>query len=253
MALLGESHYLVFMPNLRCYIVSVKKLVIIPTYNEKDNILTMIPELLKLDDDLNVLIVDDNSPDGTAEVVKEFQKAEKRLHLEIRDKKNGLGRAYIHGFNWAIKNKFDLIGQMDADFSHRLVDLKKIIESCDQGDVLVGSRWVPGGGTTNWSFFRKLISLGGSLYSRLILSYPLNDWTGGFNMWKREVLEKINLEDVESEGYSFQIEMKYRAQKLGFKVTEIPITFEERRAGQSKMSSKIVFEALYRVWSIRGL
>ena len=231
----------------------MKKLVIIPTYNEKENIAAMIPQLLELDDELEVLVVDDNSPDGTAEVVRSSQKEEPRVHLEVREKKNGLGRAYIHGFKWALARDFELIGQMDADFSHRLQDLKNILQNTDKGDVLVGSRWVPGGGTLNWSWFRKLISLGGSFYSRCILNYPLRDWTGGFNMWKRQVLEKIELDKVTSEGYSFQIEMKYRAQKLGFKLAEVPIVFEERRVGQSKMSSKIVFEALYRVWSIRGL
>ncbi|MCB0390977.1 MAG: polyprenol monophosphomannose synthase [Bdellovibrionales bacterium] len=232
----------------------MKKIVIIPTYNEKENISLMIPKLLNIDTELEVLVVDDNSPDGTAEAVRELQKNYKnKVHLEVREKKNGLGRAYIHGFKWALNHGYDLIGQMDADFSHRVEDLSKLLSRVDSGDVLVGSRWVEGGGTLNWSWFRKLISLGGSQYSRWILNYPLKDWTGGFNLWKRSVLEQIDLDKVTSEGYSFQIEMKYRAQKLGFKLSEVPILFEERRAGQSKMSTKIVLEALYRVWSIRGL
>ncbi|MCB9026840.1 MAG: polyprenol monophosphomannose synthase [Bdellovibrionaceae bacterium] len=231
----------------------MKKIVIIPTYNENENISLMLPQLLELDPNLDILIVDDNSPDGTASIVKDFQKKSTRVHLEVRDKKNGLGRAYIHGFKWALKESYDLIGQMDADFSHRLADLKTIFESSDQGDVIIGSRWIPGGGALKWSKFRKFISLGGSLYSRWILSFPLKDWTGGFNLWKRDVLENIDLDHVTSEGYSFQIEMKYRAQKLGYKVVEVPIVFEERHSGQSKMSTRIVLEALYRVWSIRGL
>ena len=213
----------------------------------------MIPQLLALDNELEVLVVDDNSPDGTADIVKDYQKDQARVHLEIKERKDGLGRAYLHGFRWALQRDFLLIGQMDADFSHRLEDFKKIIDSAELGDVLVGSRWVSGGGTMNWNWMRKCISLGGSLYSRWVLRYPLCDWTGGFNLWHREVLEKINFDSVTSEGYSFQIEMKYRAQKLGFKVVEIPIIFEERRAGQSKMSMRIVLEALYRVWLIRRL
>ncbi|MCB0356974.1 MAG: polyprenol monophosphomannose synthase [Bdellovibrionales bacterium] len=231
----------------------MKTLIVIPTYNEKDNISLMIPQLLDESTDLEILIVDDNSPDGTADVVKEMQASQPRIHLLVREKKNGLGKAYIHGFKWALARDYAYIGQMDADFSHRIVDLKVILQNKEKGDVLVGSRWIQGGGTFNWSWLRKLISLGGSLYSRWILNYPLRDWTGGFNLWSRKVLETIDLDKVTSEGYSFQIEMKYRAQKLGFKLAEIPIMFEERRAGQSKMSAKIVFEALYRVWSIRGL
>jgi len=229
----------------------VKSIVIIPTYNEKENIQHMLPELMKLNKDLHVLVVDDNSPDGTGQIVESLAANEPRLHLLNRPGKGGLGRAYIAGFKWAIENQFDYICQMDADFSHRLEDLGKMLQRRGEADVMVGSRWVKGGGTINWSWLRRFISKGGSFYSRQILGYKLRDWTGGFNMWKADVLKAIQLDRIASEGYSFQIEMKFRAKKKGFSVEEMPILFEERRAGQSKMSLKIVLEALYRVWSIR--
>lgn len=226
-------------------------LVIVPTYNEKENIGALVPILTALRPDVDILVVDDNSPDGTADVVKSFQAKNSRVHLLSRPGKQGLGRAYIAGFRWGLENGFDALVEMDADFSHRPEDLPKLLEALTRHDFVVGSRYVAGGATKNWGVLRKIISRGGGLYSRLILGYPLRDWTGGFNGWKAAVLKGIGLEKVESNGYSFQIELKYRALRKGFHGHEVPILFEDRRVGQSKMSLGIVLEAFYRVWLIR--
>lgn len=230
----------------------MKSLVIFPTYNEKDN----IPEIVKavfeqVPQGVDILVVDDNSPDGTAQVVKKMAENDPRVNLLLREKKQGLGRAYIAGFEWGMNRKYDILIEMDADFSHRPIDLVKILQTMQGHDFAVGSRYVAGGGTRNWGLIRKIISRGGSLYARFILGFPMNDWTGGFNAWKRSVLEAIGLQQIQSNGYSFQIELKYKAQKLGFKGIEVPIQFEERRVGQSKMSLQIVLEAFYKVWMIR--
>lgn len=231
----------------------MKSLVIIPTYNERENVGQIVPSVLALtDSETEILIVDDNSPDGTAGVVQDLMKQNSRVHLLLRQKKEGLGRAYIAGFRWGLEHGFDVLTEMDADFSHRPEDLVKILAEAKKSDFAVGSRYVPGGRTVNWGILRKLISRGGSLYSRLILGFPLRDWTGGFNAWNRKVLETMGLDKVQSNGYSFQIELKYRALRLGYKGTEVPIVFEDRRVGQSKMSMKIVIEAFYRVWLIRS-
>ena len=231
----------------------MKILVVIPTYNEKENITSLISEILKEAElsgqSLEILVVDDNSPDGTGNIVRSIGKS--NVHLLHREKKQGLGKAYLAGFAWALKNSFDCVFEMDADFSHRPIDLMSMIKNFRDNDFVVGSRYVAGGATKNWGILRKIISRGGGLYSRLILGYPLQDWTGGFNGWKKHVLMGIGLQDVQSEGYSFQIELKFRALKRGFKGQEIPILFEDRRVGKSKMSLKIVLEAFYRVWSIR--
>ncbi|MBX9767433.1 MAG: glycosyltransferase, partial [Bdellovibrionales bacterium] len=183
--------------------------------------------------------------------VEEISKKDRRVHLLTRLEKQGLGRAYIAGFEWGLQKEFDFIQEMDADFSHRPEDLRKILNSMGEADFLVGSRYVPGGGPVNWGLGRKILSRGGSLYSRLILGFPLNDWTGGFNGWHSHVLRQIGLSTITSNGYSFQIELKYRALKAGFRSKEVPIIFEERRVGQSKMSGDIVREALTRVWAMR--
>ncbi len=229
----------------------MKSLIIIPTYNESENIRPITAEVLKVNASLHVLVVDDNSPDGTGKIVTELAQTEPRLHLLSRDGKQGLGKAYLAGFEWGLNNGFDLLVEMDADFSHRPQDLPKLLAAAERNDFAVGSRYVPGGATVNWGLLRKLISRGGSLYARLILGFPLNDWTGGFNAWKKSVLDKIRLDQVRSNGYSFQIELKYRALRAGCKSEEVPIIFEDRRVGKSKMSSKIVLEALFRVWTIR--
>jgi dolichol-phosphate mannosyltransferase len=229
----------------------MKTLVIIPTYNERENIAQLIPEVKKATPDVEILVVDDNSPDGTQAVVQELQKSDPTIHLLARKGKEGLGKAYIAGFRWGLDHGYDSLIQMDADFSHRPEDLKRLVETLPSVDFVMGSRWVPGGKTVNWGLGRKFISRGGSFYTRQILRFPLRDWTGGFNGWKAESLRKIGLDSVRSEGYSFQIELKYRASKLGLRGVEVPIIFEDRRVGQSKMSSRIVFEALHRVWGLR--
>lgn len=230
----------------------MRKLVVIPTYNEVENMKILLPELMALSENFDVLVVDDSSPDQTAQLVDEFAKKNQRVHLLLRKTKNGLGQAYIAGFRWGLEKQYDCIVEMDADFSHRPQDLVKILQALNSNDVVVGSRYVPGGSTVNWGLIRKIISRGGSLYSRLILGFPLKDWTGGFNGWRAQVLKDINLDLIKSNGYSFQIELKYKAQIRGYKVLEVPILFEDRRVGESKMSLKIVLEAFYKVWMIRS-
>lgn len=229
-----------------------KSLIVIPTYNEAANILTLIDAIKAQNPPVHILVVDDNSPDQTANRVEEIKsRYPGAVHILRRASKQGLGRAYIAGFHWGLEKGYDVLVEMDADFSHRPTDLVRLLEALDRYDFAVGSRWVSGGGTLNWSFWRKLISLGGSIYSRWILGYPIRDWTGGFNAWRADVLRGVDLDDIRSEGYSFQIELKYRANLCQFQGIEVPITFDERREGQSKMSSRIVLEALYRVWWIR--
>lgn len=244
----------------------MRALVIIPTYNELENVRPLTAEIFKTVDaaiesgELNglqfeALIVDDNSPDRTDDAVRDIQKTApfgSRLNLLSRPGKQGLGKAYLAGFAWGLERGFDVLVEMDADFSHRPVDLVKLLKTMlDGADFAVGSRYVEGGGTENWGLGRKIISRGGSLYSRTILGHPLNDWTGGFNAWKASTLQGIGLERVKSEGYSFQIELKYRSLEAGFKGREVPIQFEDRRVGQSKMNARIVFEAFGRVWGMR--
>ncbi|MFN8847435.1 MAG: polyprenol monophosphomannose synthase [Bdellovibrionales bacterium] len=231
----------------------MKNLVIIPTYNEFENISQIVPAIFARETQVHILVVDDNSPDGTQAKVEEMQNSYPNLHLLKRSGKQGLGKAYLAGFDWALKNGYDFVVEMDADFSHRPEDLSSLLRaaSTPNVDFVIGSRYVSGGRTENWSWLRKLISRGGSLYSRIILGFPINDWTGGFNGWKAQVLKSIGLETIQSNGYSFQIELKYKASRLKFRSQEVPIVFADRRVGQSKMSLKIVLEAFYRVWLIR--
>jgi dolichol-phosphate mannosyltransferase len=230
----------------------VKSLVCVPTYNEAENIPHLIEQVLQHNPNVDILVIDDSSPDGTAQIVEKIAASEARVKLLLRAKKEGLGRAYLAGFAWAVENNYELVVEMDADFSHRPVDLKLILQSFTKDiDFIVGSRYVEGGSTLNWSFLRRLISRGGSFYARNILGYPLKDWTGGFNAWRASCLQKIILSSVTSNGYSFQIELKFKALSRGCRGLEIPILFEDRRVGQSKMSVKIVLEAFYRVWQIR--
>ena len=229
----------------------MKKLVIVPTYNEIENLKNLFPALMSLPEKFDVLVVDDSSPDGTGAFVTNEAQKNSRVHLLSRPQKQGLGKAYIAGFKWGIEKGYDILIEMDADFSHRPTDLNEILKKIETTDVVIGSRYVPGGSTVNWGVLRKIISRGGGIYSRLILGFPIQDWTGGFNAWKKEVLQKIDLDQIQSNGYSFQIELKYKASKHGFQVVEHPIVFEDRRVGQSKMSLKIVLEAFYKVWMIR--
>ena len=229
----------------------MKKLVIIPTYNEKENIEPIIRAIFAQNIGVDILVVDDNSPDGTGQIVQKLAQENPKLHLLSRPGKSGLGKAYLAGFAWGLQNGYEALIEMDADFSHRPMDLVKLAEAVEKHDFAVGSRYVQGGQTVNWGIMRKIISRGGGIYSRLILGFPLQDWTGGFNAWNAKVLVKMGLDRVKSEGYSFQIELKYRAMRDGFQGIEVPIVFEDRRVGHSKMSLKIVLEAFYRVWLLR--
>ncbi|WP_094603409.1 Polyprenol monophosphomannose synthase [Sporomusa silvacetica DSM 10669] len=230
------------------------KLVIIPTYNEKDNISELLGLVYQYVPDSHVLVVDDGSPDGTGDLIETLMASEYqgRLFILKRSGKLGLGTAYIAGFKWALEREYEFIFEMDADFSHNPKYLPEFLTAITDCDVVLGSRYVVGGGVTNWSLLRRFISLGGSLYSRTILSLPFHDLTGGFKCFRRKVLETINLDDVKSNGYSFQIEMTYRAFLLGFTIKEVPIVFEERAEGQSKMSSSIFREAIWMVLKLRA-
>lgn len=228
-------------------------IVIIPTYNEAENIEEVIRTTLKYTPEVHILIVDDNSRDQTQAIVKRLQtELSGKLNMITRAGKLGLGTAYIAGFKWALTRKYQTIIEMDADLSHDPAVVPQMLQTFKQGaDVVIGSRYVPGGSTVNWGLGRKIISRFGSLYARTILGLTIRDLTGGYNAWSRRVLETISLDQVKSEGYSFQIELKYRAHKAGFNLKEIPITFADRRAGQSKMSGNIVVEAMIRVWKLR--
>jgi len=231
----------------------VKPLVIIPTYNERENIARLIPEILNSDDRLHVLVVDDGSPDDTAgEVLRLKEKNwSRRLFLESRPEKLGLGKAYVDGFEWGLSREYDFLIQMDGDWSHHPRFLYMMIQCAAEADFVIGSRYVTGGGTLNWGTGRRILSKFGSFYSRTVLRVRIADFTGGFNGWNAAVLRKIGLESVKSSGYSFQIELKYRAHRLGFKCIEYPIVFDERSAGRSKMSASIALEAFWRVWQFR--
>lgn len=226
-------------------------LVVMPTYNERDNLAALLPKILA-DPRFHVLVVDDSSPDGTADLVTEIAEAYPgRVFLLSRPRKLGLGTAYIAGFRWALARDYDLVCEMDADFSHDPETLPRLVEAAQDADLVLGSRYVPGGGTVNWSPLRRFISKGGSTYARLILGVRYRDLTGGFKCFRRRVLESLDLDAIQSTGYAFQIELTYRAHRAGFRIAEVPILFEERRAGQSKMSVDIVLEALVRVWQLR--
>ncbi|PSK91065.1 polyprenol monophosphomannose synthase [Taibaiella chishuiensis] len=229
------------------------KLVIIPTYNEKENIEQILRKVMSLEGGFHVLVVDDGSPDGTAAIVKSLQQEfPGSIHIAERSGKQGLGTAYIFGFKWALKEGYEYIFEMDADFSHNPDDLIRLYEACAaSSDVSIGSRYTSGGKIKNWPFDRIFISYGASVYTRAITWMPVKDCTAGFVCYKRKVLEAIPLDKVQFIGYAFQIEMKYRAWKLGFKLKEVPITFVDRKEGVSKMSKGIVKEAIFGVWKMR--
>jgi dolichol-phosphate mannosyltransferase len=232
----------------------VEKIVIIPTYNEKENISNILHAIFAMQKHFHVLVIDDGSPDGTADIVKELQqKFTDQLFLEERTGKLGLGTAYIHGFKWAIKNRYQYIFEMDADFSHSPEDLNRLYDTCSTGgaDVAIGSRYVKGGGFVNWPKNRILLSKGASLYTKIITWIPVSDTTAGFMCYKREVLETINLDKIQFVGYAFQIEMKFAAWKLGFKLKEVPIIFQDRTEGTSKMNKGIVKEGILGVLKLR--
>jgi dolichol-phosphate mannosyltransferase len=225
--------------------------VVIPTYNECENIPNLVERVLE-HPRFRVLVVDDNSPDGTGQIVADLAQHEPRISLLSRSGKLGLGTAYLAGFRRALAEGAEFIFEMDADFSHDPLYLPQLLAAAeDRYDLVLGSRYVAGGGTTDWGLARKLISQGGNLYAGLILGLPIRDATGGYRCYRREVLEKVDLGRIRSNGYSFQIEMAYRTLQAGFKVGEIPIIFPDRRVGHSKMSRRIVLEALINVWKLR--
>jgi len=229
-------------------------IVIIPTFNEKENIEKIIRKVFSLDKSFHVLIIEDNSPDGTATIVKKLiNEFPGKLFIEERKGKLGLGTAYIHGFNWALQKNYPYIFEMDADFSHNPDDLIRLYEACaiHGADAAVGSRYVNGGKVKNWPISRILMSYFASVYARLVLWFNIRDTTAGFMCYKNAVLKRIHLNDIKFTGYAFQIEMKYTASKLGFKIQEVPITFIDRQEGISKMSTKIFKEAFFGVLKMR--
>ena len=231
----------------------MKALVIIPTYNEIENIERMLRLVPTLHEDLDVLIIDDGSPDGTAAVVKQMKEQDSRIHLIERKGKQGLGSAYVTGFKYAIKNGYDYVLEMDADFSHNPHDIPHLIEAAQKYDLVIGSRYSNGVNIVNWPIKRLLISYFASKYVRIITGMPVKDPTGGFKCFKRQTLEGIDLDKIHSGGYSFQVEMNYRAWCKGFRIKEIPIIFTERMNGVSKMSKAIVWEAAWMIWYLRAL
>jgi dolichol-phosphate mannosyltransferase len=227
-------------------------LVIVPTYNEIDNLPRKVPQILAQDPRIEVLVVDDASPDGTGELAVRMAAENPRVHVLGRPAKDGLGAAYIAGFEWGLARDYELLFEMDADISHPPEALPEMIRASDDHDVVMGSRYVGGRVTvSNWPMSRLLISYFGSWYARTITRMPIRDATGGFNCWHREVLEAVDLSRIRSNGYAFQIELKFRAFRLGFSILEIPILFTERDSGESKMSKRIMREAIWRVWWLK--
>ena len=226
-------------------------LVIIPTYNEAENLPRLIPSILALADSFEVLVVDDSSPDGTADVVKKMQKGNPRIHLKERGAKLGLGTAYVAGFHFALANGYDRIFEMDADFSHDPAELPRLLEKTETCDLVIGSRYVSGVNVVNWPMRRLVLSYAANVYTRWITGMPVRDATSGFKCFRREVLESIDLDSLRSNGYAFQIEMSFLAWSKGFRVCEIPIVFVDRRVGVSKMSKHIVYEAAWMVWRLK--
>ena len=235
----------------------MKTLIVTPTYNERKNIRELVLTLFELNSDFHILVVDDSSPDGTAEIVEELQTDCTNLHLLSRNEKGGLGSAYIAGFNFALERDYEVIVQMDADMSHDPKDVPLLIEAIENADLSIGSRYISGINVVNWPLQRLIISYGANIYTRFVTRLPVRDVTGGFKCWRREALEAINLEGVRSQGYSFQIEMTYRAWLKGFRITEIPIIFVDRTVGESKMTRSIMLEAAVmiprlRIWKLLG-
>ena len=227
------------------------RIIVIPTYNESDTIENLISEILKIQPDADILIVDDNSPDGTGRLIDKLSGKDQRIKCLHRPLKEGIGPAYIEGFKKATQEGYRYILQMDADFSHNPKYIPGLFNLAKDYDVVIGSRYINGGGVENWGIIRRMISRFGSMYAKLVLGLPVNDLTGGFKCFNRQVLEQIGLGDITSRGYAFQIEMTFRAYKKGFKIKESPIIFSDRRAGQTKMSRAIFLEAVINVWKFR--
>src|SRR5690625_457634 len=229
-----------------------KNLVIIPTYNEKENIENVIKRVVDLKTPFDILVVDDSSPDGTSQIVKELQKSLPQLHLEVRKEKDGLGKAYTHGFKWALQRNYQFIFEMDADLSHNPDDLPKLLDALKNGnDVAIGSRYSHGVNVVNWPMSRVLLSFIASKYARFVTRLPINDATAGFVGYRRIVLETLNLDNIKFKGYGFQIEIKFKAWKKNFKLIEVPIIFTNRVAGESKISANIMGEAVFGILMLR--
>ena len=229
----------------------MKTLIISPTYNEIKNIGSLVEQVFELDPKYHLLIVDDNSPDGTAVKVKKLQSNYPNLHLEERPGKAGLGTAYLFGFKWALKNHYDNVVQIDADLSHDPKDIPRLVLALKDHDLIIGSRYIHGVSVVNWPIRRLILSYGANMYSRFITGMPINDGTGGFKAWRGTLLDSIELKKVRSQGYSFQIEMNFRAWRLDAKIKEEPIIFVDRTIGESKMSKSIMYEAIWMVWRLR--
>ncbi len=222
-------------------------LVIIPTYNERENITRIVARVRSSVPEAHLLIADDNSPDGTGQIADELAASDDHIHVMHRAGKEGLGAAYLAGFRWGIEHGYDVVCEMDADGSHQPEQLPRLLDALTDADLVLGSRWVKGGGVVNWPLHRKLLSRGGSLYSRMALGVPIRDVTGGYRAFRTSAFDVLDLETVESQGYCFQVDLAWRAVQRGLRVKEVPITFVEREVGDSKMSQKIVVEALWRV------
>jgi dolichol-phosphate mannosyltransferase len=228
-----------------------RTLVVIPTFNEAENIGRVIPAVFRQAEGIDLLIIDDNSPDGTSVLVREMMEKNSHIHLIERSGKMGLGSAYVEGFKFAVQQGYEFIFEMDADFSHDPNDIPRFLVAIQEADLVLGSRYINGIRILNWPMSRLLLSYGANIYTRFVTGLPLNDATGGFKCFRRSVLEAINLNDIRSNGYSFQIEMCYKTWKRGFRVREIPIVFLDRRHGSSKMSKQIASEAFFMVWKLR--
>lgn len=228
-----------------------KIVIVVPTYNEAENVQLIIPEILDAVPQADVMVVDDSSPDGTGEIVSAMAARDARIKLFSRKGKEGLGKAYIAGFKKCLADGYDIIIQMDCDFSHKPSYLKDMLAQIEQYDLVLGSRYIKGGGTTDWALYRQFLSRGGNFYARTILGIPFSDLTGGFKCWRRKVLESIDLDSIAAAGYAFQMEMTFRSFKKGFKVKEIPIIFPDRTKGESKLGGDIFWESLGIPWKIR--
>lgn len=231
----------------------MKSLVIIPTFNEADNIRELVPRVLEQDPGIEILVVDDNSTDGTGDIVEELRGDEPRLHILHRPRKLGLGTAYVAGFRFALEHDYEFVFEMDADFSHDPDSIPAFLEAIQDADLVVGSRYLNGVTVVNWPLTRLILSYGANMYTRLITWMPVKDATGGFKCFRRSTLERLDLTRVNSDGYGFQIEMNFKAWRKGMRVREIPILFVDRRVGISKMNKRIVWEAMWLVWKLRIL
>jgi dolichol-phosphate mannosyltransferase len=229
-------------------------LVVIPTYNEADNVRPIVERVRAAAPDVDILVADDNSPDGTGAIAGELAAADSAVHVLHRPGKQGLGAAYVAGFSWAVEQHYDVVVEMDADGSHAPEELPKLLDALRDADAVIGSRWVPGGKVVNWPAHRLLLSRTANLYTRIALGMPIKDATGGYRAYRLPVLEKIDFASVTSQGYCFQVDLTWRAQRDGFRVVEVPITFAERERGASKMSSSVIAEAMLRVgvWGLRA-